>query len=579
MEEVHLFARRSSSEVFDKNKKYLFLGQWHIGYKEENLPKEYQVLAYHWNDRNKFFRDSLYLEELYESHLLKLSSKLNIEHGVDYPILYWRILIGPWLGEFIQVLYDRWETIQAALSKYSIVTANVVAGSFEDYIPNDMHEFQKQCIDDEWNEMIFGQLLGLTDIEIKFSKYSVRQERLEIVTRTSTKKSLKILITRISNLLGKNSKYFFIQTYLPTWKQVLLQFHLRQFPGFWFSKDPPRIKLNAFSALRKNPIRKKCLDFIEVLDDLLFKNIPLVYLEGYDNLIDCIGSLDWPTNPKTIFTSNSFFADDIFNAWTANKVLKGAKLIAGQHGGGYGMMKYFFHENHQKKISTNFLKWGNYHSAKCNTTIAGAFINGFAGQIKTDFSGNVLLIECAVPRYSTHLASMFISTQWLDYFGGLVTFYQNLPGEIKPFINLRLYKEDYGWSRRERWLDKFSDIKFDDERNTLLKSFKKCRICICTYNGTTYLQSLALNIPTIIFWDSNHFELNEMAKEDFFNLKSVGIFHETAESAAKHLGDIFEKTEEWWRSPEVQAARSQFCKRYADIGIDAVKALQEAFKN
>ena len=73
------------------------------------------VLPYHWDDRNKLYKDYLNLRDLYEQVLVDLSQKLNGLHGVDHSVRYWRIILGYWLFDFIQVLYDRYSCIKTAM--------------------------------------------------------------------------------------------------------------------------------------------------------------------------------------------------------------------------------------------------------------------------------------------------------------------------------------------------------------------------------------------------------------------------------------------------------------------------------
>ena len=123
---------------------------------------------------------------------------------------------------------------------------------------------------------------------------------------------------------------------------------------------------------------------------------------------------------------------------------------------------------------------------------------------------------------------------------------------------VRLYKHDYGWNQRDRWKDKIPDVHIDSGNQTILELIKKCRLCISTYNATSYLESLSWNVPTIIFWNSKHWELKEEAKSYFKLLKSVGIFHETAESAAQQINNVWDDVTLWWESKEVQNARQKF---------------------
>ena len=78
------------------------------------------VLPYHWDDRHKLYNDYQYLNSIYENTLIALQRQLNEIHQVDHSLQYWRILIGPWLGWFIQIVFDRWTMLNHAFDKYEI---------------------------------------------------------------------------------------------------------------------------------------------------------------------------------------------------------------------------------------------------------------------------------------------------------------------------------------------------------------------------------------------------------------------------------------------------------------------------
>jgi len=79
-----------------------------------------EVLPYHWDDRQKLYSDYQYLKIIYENMLKALQVQLNEIHNVDHSLRYWRILIGPWLGYFIQVVFDRWAMLKHAFKKQDI---------------------------------------------------------------------------------------------------------------------------------------------------------------------------------------------------------------------------------------------------------------------------------------------------------------------------------------------------------------------------------------------------------------------------------------------------------------------------
>jgi putative transferase (TIGR04331 family) len=104
------------------------------------------------------------------------------------------------------------------------------------------------------------------------------------------------------------------------------------------------------------------------------------------------------------------------------------------------------------------------------------------------------------------------------------------------------------------------------------------RIYISTYNATTYLESLSRNLPTIIFWNPKHSELRDTALPYFEKLRSVGIFHDTPESAARQMASVWNDVSSWWESAEVQAVRVDFCDRYAHFPSKPLNIMARLFR-
>ena len=75
---------------------------------------------------------------------------------------------------------------------------------------------------------------------------------------------------------------------------------------------------------------------------------------------------------------------------------------------------------------------------------------------------------------------------------------------------------------------------------------------------------MASNIPTIIFWDENYFELRESAKNDFEVLKKAKIFFSNPNEAAKHINEIWENVDLWWYNIDTVEAKKIFLNKYAN---------------
>ena len=103
---------------------------------------------------------------------------------------------------------------------------------------------------------------------------------------------------------------------------------------------------------------KNCSEFELFVRNIISRQIPTIYLEGYTELTNQATTLSWPTNPKVIFTSSSYSTDDVFKVYAAEKTEQGSPLVIGQHGGGIGTHLWAFYEEHQITISDSYLSWG-----------------------------------------------------------------------------------------------------------------------------------------------------------------------------------------------------------------------------
>ena len=104
------------------------------------------------------------------------------------------------------------------------------------------------------------------------------------------------------------------------------------------------------------------------------------------------------------------------------------------------------------------------------------------------------------------------------------------------------------------------------------------RICIVTYNATTFLESFSWDMPTIIFWDPVFYELNDEAQPFFDMLQKAKVFHPTSESAASHLTEVWDDIPSWWNDPVTQLAVKTFSQRWNRLGDDVIKSLVKEIK-
>ncbi len=545
----------------DKNEKILFLGEWCKLYSKKDIyaQYDYKTLPYHWDDRKKLYEDTKYIDEIYELYLSRLTDQLNMIHNVSYSLGYWRIILGPWLRYFIEMVYNRYLSIEKA-SKENINYAVVVDINDKDIVPRNMMNFNQLYIDDIWNQFIYQSILKYFDIKVEKKQIDINKY---IKNSYKSTQNLKQKIKNFLFFLNKFNKIHFFSAYIKLPRLWLLQLYLKQIPSVGATQEVNVDVLYSSTFREKLFFSKSDSKFLTILNELIPRQIPLYYMEGYHEFRKKTLSI-YPKNARVIFTANAYSGDDGFKFWTAEMKEKGAKYIIGQHGGNYGMGLFASHEIHQIKSADKFFSWG---WKKDDNKVVSVSAVKLKQKIQSNPIGDILILMMSTPRYSYHIMAMPSASQILYYLNDQLKFLEQLDDSIKNLVKLRIYQNDYKWSLKQRIIDKGFCLNIDSDENlnkTFIQRLSECRLCISTYNATTYLETFAANYPTLLYWDEKYWELNDYAKPCFKALQDVGILHFNAESLTKKLNEIYNNPLQWWNSTEVQNTIRIFCEEFAN---------------
>jgi putative transferase (TIGR04331 family) len=119
-----------------------------------------------------------------------------------------------------------------------------------------------------------------------------------------------------------------------------------------------------------------------------------------------------------------------------------------------------------------------------------------------------------------------------------------------------------GWKEIDSIKKLFPEMKIV-VKGVLTDLMKKARITVVDYPGTSFLEALVINVPTVLYWDHDIFLMRPEAEPYFQLLRDAGILYKDPISAAKKVNEIFDNPMEWWCSNTVQKARKVFCDRFA----------------
>jgi putative transferase (TIGR04331 family) len=567
------------------NKQYLGLCNYGEFSKDAILYRGYKIdiVSYHWNDRIKFNNDCIYVNEVYERVFHRFFEKLNSYHNERHSERYWRIIIGPWLYPTVALLYDRWEMCDKANTEYKIKYAEITSTNYVDILKDDFYSISST--DKKYNAFIYSEIIKFrNDIKWEIVKEdmtplsqgkSIEKIKVNVIVSRRIKAILFFVNRFISKLLRQN--YFIYGSCMNFNSWLKLNFLLRQFPIRFI---PPFYSLNDISHKNRDDLYSAydTINFESFVEQILPKIVPKAYVEGYRKLKNISKNLGWPDNPKSIFTAISYNFDELFKIWAASKVETGTRYIIGQHGGNLGLAYNTPAEIHYAKTSDLFFTWG-WKNKYLNTVKGCAFKLIGEKNIKCFKRGELLLLSTVIANRSYKMISMPIGfDQSNDYINQQQEIITMLNPEISSFMFIRVdgtLEKRLGVSYSNILKKKFPSININYSDSPLKDRLLKSRLILVNYNGTVFLETLALNYPTVIFLDPQLWELREQGVLDMGDLSEVNIFHSTPESAASHINTIWNDVSGWWNEKGTQRARYAFCSKYANLSSSSLSELKD----
>ena len=567
-------ATTALSDFWDAEQDILFLGSWCRRHANRG---EWEGLRYHtmpspWNDRDKFHDAAEYLDECGERLLVKLSVYLNSIHGLDKASRYWRIVIGPWLRQALHITYDRYIHLEQALRLYPNVATIVLAE--ECYrVPPDTDTFVLWSFDDPYNLQLCSQLLVGMGHTFPARVLEHGRDTPAAAPSSFRRKLLKsgyaFFQRGIGRTLSGAGRAILFDTYCPrrmVWSLAWrTRFRVVPFESAVMETPPPSEPI--FDQRRQGLAKLESEDeFEDLFIRMLPTSLPTVYLESFGAARSNASGVI-PKNPSVIMSHTSWESGEIFKFIAAEAADQGSRLVAAQHGGGYGIFRFHACELHEKRLADSYMVWGwaNGNPEVCRN-LPDPRMSGVLQSSPESKDGpaakSILFVATSHPRYLYRFHSSPVGTQWTEYYDWQFRFLAAISPAIRAAIVFRPYLYEFGHSASARIAERFPDVGWDDDR-PFRSRLKDSRIAIFDNSATTFLESLVANVPTLLFWDPQRWEVRAEAEPYFEALRKAEILHDSPESAARKLMEVFDSPSEWWLSEDVQSARQPFVERFA----------------
>jgi putative transferase (TIGR04331 family) len=530
------------------------------------------VLPYHWDDRDKLYRDSQYLGELYERNLHRLADVLNAVHGKDHSLRYWRIVVGPWLYQFTSILFDSYECIVSAERSGRAELTLVGETEPSRMVLRDCWDLASCFGRDDYRQYLFGQVLQWRR-NIPFEKCEVSFDIAEITrargsrvksARRAKEKAVRVLQTLSRLVPDSRNRLVFIEPALAVSDQIRLQLSLRQFPYVFVPvvKSPmPAIDWPTRGRIALSDPRN---DFEQFLAATVPKQIPSVYIEGHQEMANR-ARRHYPRNPHLVFTAVSYETNEGFKFWAAEQAEKGCPLVGTLHGF-LVAPRWSQEEEHQARIYDRFYTWGGRSDRHANTQpLPAAKLNRAINSLRPKRDGRILFIQHVWPRYAYKMYAVPVAaTGTLTYLSDHYELFARLSPSARKLLLVRPFINDRDWSQVARLKERFADVECQSGV-PMYEAINESRLIVTTATGTPAAEGLAADFPTILTWNPRQFELRPAAEPFFEELKRAGILCDTPESAAARINEIADDPLSWWRGAEVQQAKNRFCAEFARV--------------
>jgi len=558
MKKTKFLATTALDKFWNKNEEILFLGEWCKIYKNKDIYKKLnsETLDFIWGNYQEIDQAWTYHDSLYPQIILNLTKVLNKYHSVNKSIQYWDILLRPWLTRYIQILYDKYRHIKFAQEKYTIYTYTLKEQNYQ-YI-NTTHSFINNIeMNDEYNLQIYSQIIKFLKIKHLDKEDSISKLDTRIIIQSSywskKAKKLSLLINKkykhSNNIVVVNPYFKF-----DFWKN-LKKLAIKTKMKYYFNDFQYDININKKIALyaRKSIFQNNSDEKFEALLYQTFEyNFPIIFLEGYKEFDSKVKNLNIEV-PTAIVTANSIHYNEIFRFYLSNNITK-TKFFQLQHGGGYGINKVTLAEEIERTYADKFFTfgWDDYNNTKPISMPKYKFNKNIT-------NNQITLILTTMSRYPNGLNYNESSSKMLDSLENTKQFLNNLTNISN--LTIREFPIEFGWDIKQRLLSSNKQLYFNNNINYYTQ-ITNSKLNIYNHMHTGYLESLSMNIPTIIIIPKDVYYFRDSSKPFIQMLIDNNILYYNPLDAAKFTNKIQNNIESWWLSSNVQDARKRFCHQY-----------------
>jgi len=491
-----------------------------------------------------------------------LSAYLNSHYEVEYSLRFWEIVTAAFVFNWVSSNYYKYlclRNLQKIAPENSHFTFNFINHSHCKVQHQKHIDYMSRL---EFEEMVHFEFQNL----IKFFMPESLVVNSYDVSIPDVQTSVNSWPTNLKNSLrqffSSGNNYFMGSIYglnLLDRAKLNIRHIFALIPKFFeprsiWSEVPAKLKVLESDLSKWGFVSEN--EFEEYLSKNIINLLPKNVTQGVPRQPVAMRTLFWVGNLELVDPGGVFY--------TARIVENGGQWISVQHGGAYGHLRTFGDAAAFEYFLTDyFVTWGwrTHGNYRVNSIpLPSPLLSKLKPYVMRD-QKKILYVGTSSTYLPMRFDSYLAEIRLLDYKRIQLKFMQLLRKDLAPYL---VFKDHV---RHPNILPEFNQfLKSEGMSTTSQLAFKyahESKVVIVDHCGTTLLQTLSMNVPTILFWNEKTCTLTDEALSDFEALEHVGIWYRNAEDAAIFLNQNFENIHAWWNSDQVQKAKNTFILKYA----------------
>lgn len=549
--------------------------QWCVEHK-----KKYDILPDPWDREAKVDNAIEYLKSVRIQILDALKKEISEYLDVNYEDNEWFILLSTWLREYLTSCYDKYLRLKKIKDFPYRLDCYIYNTDFGTPQVDHADYFEKSMSDDSYNMLLYSELISGLKNDLRNVKCTEIDKPMDLVDRNVSRsryKTTKNILMMFSNAVSFICLFFPRKYIIINMKstgiglKLLLKLNFKLGVTLLPIFTPYKvIKHKVIDEYMDKEWRCKPLKidsggdvFVDLIKKNIKKEIPIVYVESHKKLTEYVNLHFGGIKRADAYLSGAAFIYDELDRLLLLKMRREGKMLCGlQHGGNYGVEKYWLHED-EFQVYDKYYTWGWKKSDEADKFVSMPSFFMHRSRVFSVEHGEhtdmFLYVSYTQPCYFSRFDRMETVYKSLIKDGEML-FLKSLSEGMRRRTIVRLFPADYGWNCREDLKREIPDITFDKELKLYDSARKASLVIVCDWQ-TVFIEMLALGKPVLVLCDGSY--IIEEAKKNVELLWEVGIAHKNWDSIKEQMEEIDGKVQEWWEEPRRQKVINKIKYEYA----------------